>query len=165
MRENFKQCYHCHVEERLVPLVQSTIIHNVYTCPECRAKHYPWLKNGQLVAFKYWLDPTLMKPQSLEPKEPRGRKKISLKKNGMKKCQYNEAGHDFEIVRPAHYGMRGANSQLLSIKKVYENEISEAKTKRWMPGIVFVYWVCKHCGKKKFDLLSIAKTEALIKDL
>lgn len=107
-----------------------------------------------------------MKPKEIEPTEYEGGdKKVSLKRNGMRKCQYNESGHEFELVRPQFLGKLGLDNIHRSLKEVYQNEIEHGKVKGWMKDKVFFYWTCKHCQKKKFDMLSIAKAQKLVDEL
>lgn len=172
MRERVKRCYECKSEKSgLIFLVKSTTFYPVYICNECKTKCYPWLKHGQTISQKAWLDLSLMKQYTYKgEKEPieydeTGKKESRKRKYSSKKCSKTNEPHRFEIVKPRHFGMLGADNQLISIKKVYEKDIESSRTKNWMRDQVFIYYKCTDCGKEDFKFFPVDKALKIIKEL
>ena len=160
MREGYKHCYECKIEnDGLVLLVKSTIINPVYICNKCKERCYPWLKQGQTIPQKVWVNPKLMNKR----KEQSNTDVVPITPS--KKCPVSEIGHSFDIVRPKYKGMLGRDNQLRSIKEVIENDIEMSKNRKWMNNKVFIYYKCTGCGKDKFEILSVSKAKELAKSL
>lgn len=173
-----RRCFRCGRTERqarVVVLVQSSVVRPVLCCMECRREGNYRLNALGRVSVSDWLglrslDPVgrgnIMRPKDLEPKEY-GDGKASLKRNGLKKCQYGKDGHVFEIVRPKYLGTHGLKMNALPVREVYERDIalSEANASSFLKGRVFIYWRCRRCGKEKHEIQPVEEAKETVMHL